>query len=233
MSAFWTNIVAWDKQAILQVNTLHNPVLDRFFWLLSDTMVWLPVALLLLYVLVRNKKVESLFILLVMALMFVLTDFAVSEWVKPLVARPRPTRDMMLIPLLETVFDYHGGSYGFPSNHASNVFAVAMFTTLLLRDRWYGWSIFLWAALVSFSRVYLAVHYPTDVFCGAAYGVLIGWLAWWLYSRWLHYKGLYKKPHVARDAYTVSFYRRTDVSLLTVMLWTLVVALLLAAMALK
>ena len=81
--------------------------------------------------------------------------------------------------------------------------------------------------------MYLAVHYPTDVFCGATYGILVGWLAWWLYSRWLHYKSASRKPHVNRDAYTVTFYRRTDVVLLTVMLWTLVVALLLAAVALK
>jgi len=233
MSAFWSNIVAWDKQAVLLVNSWHNPVLDRYAWLLSSTMVWIPAALVLLYVLVRNRKVESLFILLIMALMFVMTDFVLSEWVKPLIARPRPTRDMLLIPQLETVFGYHGGSYGFPSNHASNVFGLAMFTAVLLRERWYTLTVFLWAMMVSMSRVYLAVHYPTDVFCGAVYGMLIGYLAWLLYSCWLNYTRPGTAPHVNRSDYTRTMYRQADVLLLNLVLLTLLAGLLLAAVALK
>jgi undecaprenyl-diphosphatase len=73
-----------------------------------------------------------------------------------------------------------GGPFGFVSSHASNHFAIATFMTGILQrnPRWGAWALFFWAALVSYSRIYLGVHYPGDVLVGGLYGALVGFLAY-------------------------------------------------------
>jgi len=75
-----------------------------------------------------------------------------------------------------------GGLYGFPSSHASNAFAVLVFTSLLFKNRVYSITIFLWALLISYSRIYAGVHYPLDILGGMTLGVLIGYLFFWFYT---------------------------------------------------
>jgi undecaprenyl-diphosphatase len=77
--------------------------------------------------------------------------------------------------LVHTVKGYCGGAFGFVSSHAANSFNVAALSILLIRNRFFSVFIFIWAAGVSYSRIYLGVHYPGDVVCGALLGMLIGW----------------------------------------------------------
>ena len=100
---FWTGLLEWDVQALLSINALHNPWMDRFAWLLSETMVWSPAVLVLLYVLIKNKKVETIWIVLAVALLFVFTDQVAGSVIKPLVGRLRPTRNPELLPYLDVV----------------------------------------------------------------------------------------------------------------------------------
>ena len=67
-----------------------------------------------------------------------------------------------------------GGMFGFVSSHAANSFNVALLSLLFIRKRWYSVSIIIWAAAVGYSRIYLGVHYPGDVICGAILGAFIG-----------------------------------------------------------
>ena len=90
---FWTRLLEWDVQALLNVNALHNPWMDRFAWLLSETMVWSPAVLVLLYVLIKNKKIETIWIVLAIALLLVFVDQIAAGVIKPLVGRLRPTRN--------------------------------------------------------------------------------------------------------------------------------------------
>lgn len=94
---------------------------------------------------------------------------------KPFFARPRPSHEPGLAGLLHLVNGYKGGAYGFASSHAANTFGVAMFIYLLFRSR-YAWisAIFVWAAVMSYTRIYLGVHYPGDIFAGALVGSACG-----------------------------------------------------------
>ncbi|GAB1474660.1 hypothetical protein MASR2M69_21010 [Bacteroidota bacterium] len=74
------------------------------------------------------------------------------------------------------LLDGKGGAFGFVSSHAANVFGLATITSLVFRRKWYTISIFIWAALVSYSRVYVGRHYPTDVLAGALLGFIAGYL---------------------------------------------------------
>lgn len=84
---------------------------------------------------------------------------------------------------VKTVFDYRGGKYGFISSHAANAFGFATFMSLLFRYRLFTWTIFLWAALTAYTRVYLGVHFISDIVPGAIAGVFFGWLVYWLYIK--------------------------------------------------
>lgn len=225
--SFIDNIVAWDRAVVSTVNTWHTPFGDHFFWLISETAVWAPAAIALLVLLIRNKKIESLWIITAIALMFVFVDQIAAEVIKPLVGRPRPTHDMLLIPVLETVGGYRGGNYGFVSNHAANVFAFATFTSLLFKHKGYGLCIYAWAVLVSFSRLYLAVHFLTDLICGAMFGSLSAYAFYQLYAKIVYTNT--ERYNINKYQYTKSLYKKRDIYILLIILATILISLLMAA----
>ena len=106
-------------------------------------------------------------------ILILLADQLSSSLLKPLVARLRPTHNPEISDLIHTVRGYRGGLYGFVSSHAANAFAFAVFTSLVIRNRYYALTIALWAVLSAYSRIYLGVHYVGDVVCGAILGVLV------------------------------------------------------------
>ena len=93
--------------------------------------------------------------------------------------RLRPCHEASLADIIHTVRDKCGGHYGFISSHASNSFALAVFLSGFIRRRYRYFPLFIliWASVVSYSRIYLGVHYPFDVIVGAIFGSLLGYLA--------------------------------------------------------
>lgn len=95
--------------------------------------------------------------------------------IRPEVCRLRPSNPSNpLSEMVHIVGGYRGGSYGFPSCHAANSFALASFLTLLFANRKLSLFIFAWAVLNSYSRLYLGVHYPGDLLVGAIIGTAAG-----------------------------------------------------------
>lgn len=177
-------ILVYERDLFFMLNGSDSPFLDRFMWLYSGKAVWLPLAAFILIVLLYKKKWrESILILLAIVLVITFCDQFASHVCKPIFTRFRPTHHPDFMDQVKTVFDYRGGKYGFISSHAANAFGFATFMSLLFRYRLFTWTIFLWAALTAYTRVYLGVHFISDIVPGAIAGVFFGWLMYWLYIK--------------------------------------------------
>jgi membrane-associated phospholipid phosphatase len=150
---------------------------------------WIPLYVLIIGFCLWKYKKQGIVIILLIAASPSVADFTSVQFIKPFVHRLRPCRDSISSKTdIERVSC--GPGYSFPSAHAVNHFAVAIFMILIFGKKWrwiWFWGI-LWAGLISFSRIYVGVHYPIDVFCGALYGSFVGWLMsllfYWLQGKY-------------------------------------------------
>lgn len=209
--------IAADKELLLSLNGSDSLFWDGFMWIATSTIVWLPVMAILLYIIIKNNKIqESLLIIVMMALVITLADQIASGFCKPFFARYRPTQDADIMYMVDIVNGYRGGRFGFISSHAANTFAAAVFLSLLIRRTSLTFMLLIWAALNSYSRIYLGVHYPGDILFGTLEGCLIGYLVYLLYS--FIQKRFFYKPRCISNQYTASGYLISDINLLYVIL---------------
>lgn len=174
-----------DGQALLFFNGMHNDTWDPIMYAVSNKWIWIPFYIFLVTFMAIKKRWNVVVILLCIGLAVTFSDQLCSNVLRHSVGRMRPANlDNPLSQFVHTVNDYRGGRYGFPSSHAANTFTLAMFVSLLFRQRWIVIGMFAWALLISYSRMYLGVHYPGDILVGAMIGTLSGYLFFLLY-RWL------------------------------------------------
>jgi undecaprenyl-diphosphatase len=142
---------------------------------------WIPFYLCFLFVFIYKKNwKEIVWILLSVTLLILLCDQVSSGFFKPIFQRPRPTHHRDFYEGVKTVLNYRGGLYGFISGHAANAFGFAMFTACLFKNRLFTLTIFFFALINAYSRVYLGVHFISDVVAGAIAGIIIGYLVYHL-----------------------------------------------------
>ena len=173
-------LLEFDRKAFLFLNSKHSPLWDDLMWWASDKMVWIPICVILLInIIVKELPYRFIFTILFVAIAVTLSD-QISGFLKWFFERPRPTHDSALLnghpikALVHTVNNYRGGNYGFVSSHAANAFCI--FTFLASQFKSIKWGLFLFACalIISYSRIYLGVHYPLDIICGAIVGILAG-----------------------------------------------------------
>lgn len=178
-------IIHFDKQLLLLLNGSDSVFLDWVVMTLTNALTWIPLYLSLLYVVIKtNRNVREVFLILAAAGLCVLLAGTIDdEIVKPLVARWRPGHDPEIGHLVDTVNDYRGGNYGFFSAHASNTFSIAIFFSLLMRQRLLVIGLVAWSLINCWTRMYLGVHYPGDITVGLIWGAVVGFFVYWLYCR--------------------------------------------------
>jgi len=168
-------LIALDKSLLLSWNGSDSLFLDGFMWMYSSTLMWVPLALYLLFLFFSNNDIRNVIVLvLLVALLFVASDRISSGLIKPFFLRLRPTHDPEIGTLVDTVHNYRGGMYGFISSHSA--------TALLFKNYAYSLVMLLWALLLGYSRIYLGVHFPGDVFCGALLGIALGVIFYHIYQ---------------------------------------------------
>ena len=169
-----------DTAIFLFFNGMHAPFFDRFMMLFTGRFIWIPMYAAILFLLIRSFgfKKAGIYIAAV-ALAITLTDQTCATLIRPLVERLRPSNlENPLSALTQVVNDYRGGSYGFPSCHSANSFALATLISCLFRNRKMFLFIFGWAILNSYTRLYLGVHYPGDLLIGALIGSAYGYICY-------------------------------------------------------
>lgn len=169
-------LIELDKELLLFLNSFHTPWLDPIMFWITKTLFWLPLYLFLLFLIIKNFKKDTWIVLIGVAITILLADQITSGFMKPFFARLRPSREPSLQGLVHLVNGYTGGKYGFASSHAANTFATALFFWLLFKDRYrWVWILFVWAVVMTYTRIYLGAHYPGDILVGLLIGLGAAW----------------------------------------------------------
>ena len=179
----------FDTHLFLEIHRgLANPFFDWIMPLLRNRYFWAPLYLFIIIFCIREYRKKGILLIGVLLLTFAIGDLVASRIIKPAVARVRPCNDINLKPsIIPRV--YCGGGKSFPSAHATNHFAIAVFLILVFYDRWkailpLGIA---WAFFISFAQIYVGVHYPLDTFAGAILGTLIGLFTSRIYNKTQQY----------------------------------------------
>ncbi len=206
-------LIPGEEKLFSLINGSHTYFLDSVMWSFSSIKIWLPIGMLIILGIVYKKSWKQWIpVLLAITLLFVLCDQFSSHLIKPLVARPRPTHYPGIMEHVRTLFGYTGGKYGFISGHATNSFGFAIFSSLLFKNKFYTSVVFLWAFIVAYSRIYLGVHFVSDILGGMISGLLIGYL---VYSA---YRYTSEKIAVKNDSYTITVFSQKQTRLLTILI---------------
>lgn len=174
-----------DQALLIAINRCNSPLFDEFFWYVSKAWVSIPMYVLSLYLLYRHYRGKRALILLGCILVTVaLTDVISTQVFKEGVKRYRPSHHAEIGPQLHYYEEspgvfYRGGQYGFFSSHASNYagFYFFLLPLLMRKENLWLWVIGAWGILVCYSRMYLGVHYPSDILAGLLFGGLFGFSA--------------------------------------------------------
>ena len=164
-----------DTELFLFLNGLHNSFFDFLMYWLSNKLIWIPVYLFIIYSIIKKfKPKKGIIITLLLIVAIIISDQVSVHFFKNIFQRYRPCHNLDIKNLVHLVHNRCGGQYGFISSHASNFFTLATLVSLIFKQKQISFLMFFWAITVSYSRIYLGVHYPSDILGGALLGVIIG-----------------------------------------------------------
>ncbi|MFL2609425.1 MAG: phosphatase PAP2 family protein [Cryomorphaceae bacterium] len=185
-----------DVDLLIFLNNLGSEQFDFLWLIITNKFTWIPFYILLIYLYLNSKKlkIRSIFLFFfVVGLLILFTDQS-SNLSKQFFQVLRPCNNESISGLIRIVKEGCGGLYGFFSAHAANSFAIATFFYFILNNyNRIGKFFFVWATVVSYSRVYCGVHFPSDIVIGGAYGLIAGYLAYIFYENLIKNHSFFSK----------------------------------------
>lgn len=170
------DLLQWDEEAFLALNGAGVSWLDQPMLLFSTTWFWIPFYAWIAYLFFIQLKTPAALIATALCVVGVILTDQGSYWLfKETFKRLRPCQVDELLAQMRFLADYCG-KYGFVSSHAANTFGFAALAGGILKKyiKWISPLLMFWALVVSYSRIYIGVHYPLDIIGGAFLGFLVG-----------------------------------------------------------
>ena len=174
-------LIELDKNCFHLINGSGSTTWDSLMLFASHKLSWIPLYILLVYLIIKEKGKESIWILASMVLVVACCDMGSVHLFKNTFQRLRPCHFFDEVRL---VSERCGGQFGFISSHASNVFGLAVVIGKLMNKKFLFVALFIWAAGVAYSRVYLGVHYPLDILGGMLWGTFVSLIIVSLYKKY-------------------------------------------------
>ncbi|MEA5127819.1 phosphatase PAP2 family protein [Proteiniphilum sp.] len=183
MKEFVEELLPAERDIFFALNGSESLFFDNVMWTISGRFIWVPVMLFILFIFFfKTRRNEAILVTLFFILLFVAADQISSSFFKPFFERYRPTHHPDFKDTVDIVNGYRGGRYGFISGHATNSFAIAVFLSLVLRNGLLTFSSLLWATINSYTRIYLGVHFISDIVAGMIVGTLIAFIIYGIYT---------------------------------------------------
>lgn len=211
-------LVELDRSILAFFNGSDSLFLDNLVVILTSGLTWIPLYLSLLYIVIKNNETMKQILLVIgcVCLCMLISDGVVDYIVKPMVGRLRPTNDPLIKYSLNVVDGIRETQYGFFSAHASNTFCIAIFFSLLIRNCKFVTTMIIWSLVNCGTRLYLGVHYPSDILVGLLWGGFVGALVYYIYIK--SYLRMHQEFNYISSKYTSTGYNQVDIDIVILIL---------------
>lgn len=209
----FSSIQNLDLHVLQWFNGSNNVVLDQMVQLFTSGLTWIPLYIVLFIIVIRNNETMGQIALIVggALLCVLLSDGIADGIIKPLAARVRPVNDPTVKYSLHIVSHTLLKDFSFCSAHAANTMAIAMFFSFLVRSKLVTITLVIWSLLNCWTRLYLGVHYPSDIVCGLLLGAIVGILVYLGYYKL--YRRISPKIKYISNQYTSTGYDHDDIDI--------------------
>ena len=207
----FSKIQDMDMQVLSLFNGSDNIMLDQMVQILTSGLTWIPLYVMLFFVVMRNNETMGQIALVVGSAIFcvLFADGLVDGIIKQLAERWRPSNDPTFKYMVQVVDDIRLKGYSFCSAHAANTMSLAVFFSLLIRSKMLTITLVIWSLINCWTRLYLGVHYPSDILCGMIIGIIVGILVYLLYYK--IYRRISPKINYISNLYTSTGYDHDDI----------------------
>lgn len=211
-------LLSLDQSLLLALNGSDSLYLDGLMLTYTSGFTWIPLYVGLLYLVIKNNEtmLQILWAVLCFAICIFISDLLADGIVKPLVHRYRPCSDPSIKYIVDIANDYRSSDFSFYSAHASNTMSIAMLSLLIVRNRLFTVFMISWSLLNCYTRLYLGMHYPSDIIVGLALGMVVGYLTYLLYR--VVFVKISQNPNYISTYYSKTGYALSDINVVLLLI---------------